>query len=264
MSVVFICGSHPRHAYIARQIASTGHLSYLIIEQREAHLPTPDSSLSKDLKDLFNHHFSERERIENVFFGKLEWPDVPILSVSKDELNSSNVIDIISRYAKSLLLSYGCHKLDNVLLDEGPKHRWNCHGGLSPWYKGAITHFWPSYMLEPQMTGMTVHELTADLDAGAVVHQCVSPLVRGDTLHMLAARAVLEIGKDLPRLVNMAINNHDFKKKSHDSSGMLWRSGQWQPHHLDLIYCQFKDRIVDAFLDGKLGNKAPKIFRQFT
>jgi hypothetical protein len=33
--------------------------------------------------------------------------------------------------------------------------RWNIHGGLSPWYRGAITHFWPSYMLEPQLTGMS-------------------------------------------------------------------------------------------------------------
>ena len=45
------------------------------------------------------------------------------------------------------------------------------HGGLSPWYKGGATHFWPTYLIEPEFTGITVHETTKDLDAGAIIHQ---------------------------------------------------------------------------------------------
>ena len=45
------------------------------------------------------------------------------------------------------------------------------HGGLSPWYKGGATHFWPTYLMEPEFTGITVHETTKDLDAGAIIHQ---------------------------------------------------------------------------------------------
>ncbi|WP_417763559.1 formyltransferase family protein [Shewanella sp.] len=263
MSIVFVCGNHPRHAYIARCLATTGKLAYVIVEEREKFLPTAPASLDVSLRTLFEHHFHERERIEALFFGETDWPDVPKLSISIKDLNSKAVIDTIKQYATDLLISYGCHKLNQELLDSAPKHKWNCHGGLSPWYKGAITHFWPSYMLEPQMTGMTVHQLSNQLDAGAIIHQCAAPLVRGDTLHMLAARAVTALGEDLPRLAELACSSDAIASQPQTSSGMLWRSSQWQPQHLPFIYEYHHDAIVDAYLDGKLPQKVPQLFRQF-
>jgi hypothetical protein len=49
MKIVFITGSHPRHAYLAQKLAATGRLSALIIEEREAHIPVPPCGLSKEL-----------------------------------------------------------------------------------------------------------------------------------------------------------------------------------------------------------------------
>lgn len=263
MSIVFICGNHPRHAFIARCLAKSGKLSFLIIEEREQFTPQPPANLDEHLAALFTFHFSERERIESQFFGTAEWPEVATLKIQASELNSQAVIDIVSKHATALLISYGCHKLSSQLLSAAPKHKWNCHGGLSPWYKGAITHFWPSYLLEPQMTGMTVHQLSEQLDAGNIIHQCLAPLVRGDTLHMLAARAVMALGDDLPRLAELAIAQESIAFAPQSSSGMLWRSSQWQPHHLPMIYDVYQDRIVDAYLDGKLLHKEPNVFRQF-
>ena len=40
MKILFMTGSHPRHAMIARAVASTGALAGLVIEQREAHIPS--------------------------------------------------------------------------------------------------------------------------------------------------------------------------------------------------------------------------------
>lgn len=263
MSIVFICGSHPRHAYIARALAATGRLSHLIIETREEHTPEPPSTLTVDQKKLFRHHFNEREKVEKLFFGECVWPDTKVIEISKDDLDNSEVRQVITEYASDLLLSYGCHKLSDKTLSYAPKYRWNCHGGLSPWYKGAITHFWPSYMLEPQMTGMTVHELTSKLDGGDVIHQCIAPLIRGDSLHQLAARAVIELAQELPKLVDLISKGHIIPTKSHVTSGMIWRASQWSPNHLDVIYNHYNDKIVDLYLDGKLTNSKPELFRQF-
>lgn len=263
MSIVFICGSHPRHAYLARALAATGYLSHLIIETREEHTPEPPRSLNKEQRKMFLHHFNERERVEKLFFGECLWPEIPTIRISKDELDSNDVREIIAKYASDLLISYGCHKLSDETVNCAPCHRWNCHGGLSPWYKGAITHFWPSYMLEPQMTGMTVHKLTQKLDGGDVIHQCCAPLIRGDTLHQLAARAVTELAYELPVLIEMLMEGRVISTKPHTTSGMIWRASQWKPHHLDLIYNHYNDKIVDAYIDGKLIKSEPTIFRQF-
>lgn len=263
MKIVFITGNHPRHAYIARAIAATGCLASVIVEQREAFKPSAPNNISADLKVLFNHHFNERDRIEKLFFEQVIWPDTDVVNISTAELNSSKVQTLLAQIKPDLLLTYGCHMLDDVTLNCVHGEKWNCHGGLSPWYKGATTHFWPSYMLEPQMTGMTVHDLTSALDAGDVVHQCVSDLVRGDSLHMLAARAVIKLGEELPMLIKLLSEHGQIIKKRHTTQGALWPAAKWRPEHLKLIYQLYSDKVVDAYLDGHLINKPPILHRQF-
>lgn len=263
MKITFITGSHPRHAYIARKLAESGCLDRLIIETREQFNPAPPEDISSELKELFIHHFDERERIENEMFGKIEWPNCKTKIITPSQINSAGIQNFLKESQADLLLTYGCHKLSPETLSCVTGEKWNCHGGLSPWYKGAITHFWPSYMLEPQMTGMTVHHLTQDLDAGDIVHQCIADLIPKDTLHKLAARAVIKLGNDLPTLVKKLINEGTLLSKKNTTTGMLWRGEQWRPEHLKLIYEQYNDQIVDEYLCGNIKNKTPTIYQQF-
>jgi methionyl-tRNA formyltransferase len=263
MKVVFITGSHSRHAYIARALAETGFLAGLIIEQREEHVPTPPCDLRDDVRDIFVKHFEKRQQAEAKFFSQGKFPDVPTLLVSKAKLNSALTWEFLEEYSPELLLSYGCHMLTKETLMKVAGEKWNIHGGLSPWYRGAITHFWPSYLLEPQMTGMTIHELTQQLDAGDVVHQCTADLIRGDGLHELAARAVVKVSDDLKRLLMMMQKGDKIQKTAHKSAGKLWLGSDWKPEHLKVIYQLYQDKIVDHYLDGCFTQSNPKLIRQF-
>ncbi|MEH6733284.1 MAG: formyltransferase family protein [Shewanella sp.] len=262
MSIVFICGSHPRHAFIARQLATTGILKSVIVEQREHFTPQPPLGIDEDLKELFIHHFAQRDRVEHDFFGEVNWPNVPIHYKQLSKLNSGQVHNLLTQSSPDILITYGCHMLTEETLNCVSGERWNCHGGLSPQYRGAITHFWPSYMLEPQMTGMTVHDLTQKLDAGNIVHQCVSDMVRGDTLHQVAARAVLKLGQELPQVIVKLVQNGSLDKQEQRNNGTLWLASKWQPEHLRLIYQTYQDQIVDLYLDKKISQKQPTLYRQ--
>lgn len=264
MNIIFITGNHPRHKYIARRIADSGYLSTVISEVRESHVPTPPNHLTESSKTLFELHFKKRQDAESRFFEDKGWPDCRIVEISREDLNGSLVRSILAENPVDLLLSYGCHKLDDPTLDLVDGERWNIHGGLSPWYKGAITHFWPSYFLEPQMTGMTVHDLTNELDAGAVVHQAAADLIRGDGVHDLACRAVLKIGEELPSLISLLHESSmPLVKKRHKTGGKLWLVNDWRPEHLQLIYEIYEDKIVDHYLDGVFLNRSPNLVRQF-
>ena len=186
-----------------------------------------------------------------------------LFEIEKAEQNSSDVKQIIERAAPHLLISYGCGIISDEILTVVKGETWNIHGGLSPWYKGGITLFWPSYMLEPQMTGMTIHDLTSDLDAGDIVHQCMADLVRGDGIHDLACRAVVKAGNDISRLITMVADGQNLKKKPNVSNGKLWVGKDWRPEHLKLIYEVYGDKIVDHYLDGKFQKHNPRIHKQF-
>lgn len=263
MKILFMTGSHPRHAYMARCIESAGALAGLVIEEREDHIPSPPEGLSPDLSNLFVHHFQKRAESEARFFNEKKLPETETLFVTKDTINDSETQDFIQKINPDILLSYGVHKLTDETIHSAQKERWNIHGGLSPWYRGCITHFWPSYFLEPQMTGMTVHDLTQQIDAGAIVHQTAAELVPNDGLHDLACRAVMSLGEEMTALIQAIEGKSTIEKRAHKTSGRIWTSKDWRPEHLELIYKVYNDGIVDAYLAGNLENRPPKLHRQF-
>ncbi len=236
----------------------------LIIEHREMHIPPTPANLDESLRTLYQLHFNRRNASELEFFTDDTFPEVETLRVAMSELNEAGVHEFLQTAQPDLFISYGIHMLSNETLGLLSGEAWNIHGGLSPWYRGCITHFWPSYLLEPQMTGMTVHDLTAELDAGPVVHQNTAPMIRGDGLHDVACRAVLGLADELPQLIELQSKLGKLERQIHTTTGKLWRAADWHPSHLKLIYDVFDDRIVDRYLDGQLSDKPINIFRQFT
>jgi len=264
MRTLLLTGNHPRHHYIAKSLAEADLLSAVIIEKREAFVPEPPTDLDPHLSQLYIKHFREREEAEHSFFGNPEknLTEIPTINVTKDELNSSRVWEFVELHQPQLVISYGVHFLKEETLARFPQARWNIHGGLSPWYRGCITMFWPSYMLEPQMTGVTVHQLSMELDGGPIIHQCSGPLVRGDGIHQLACRSIQRIAKEMPMLIAKHFAGDLKPPQRQRSPGKLWTSRDWRPEHLHLIYDIYQNRIVDHYLDGKFRHFEPQTVRQ--
>lgn len=263
MRVLLVIGDHPRHRYIADQLDTSGFLAGTVVEEREAHVPEPPCHLDDSLAALYSKHFELRAEAEEEFFGDPCLPDTPSLSVTRDELNSEAVRTFIRDTDPDITITYGVHILSDETLDAIPGKAWNVHGGLSPEYRGVITHFWPSYMLEPQMTAVTLHELTADVDAGPIVHQTGADLVRGDGVHQLASRTVRKFAHELPKVVELAENRSLADPVRQDSTGKLWVADDWRPEHLLVIYEHFDNDIVDRYLDGEFQQQEPELIQQF-
>nr|WP_254795368.1 formyl transferase [Halomonas sp. QHL1] len=210
---------------------------------------------------LFQLHFRRRDEAEERFFNREPLPNVPRLDVSLNNLNSLETQNFLQDRAPRLVLSYGCHKLSASLMKEISAPFWNTHGGLSPQYRGVATHFWPSFLLEPQMTGMTLHETTPNLDAGGILHQTSVELVRGDGLHDVAARCVKTYADKLPKLlVPLMANDVPLPQgQIQKNAGKLWLASDWRPEHLFSIYEHWQDRIVDALLAGDLIGRSPML-----
>jgi len=261
--ICLITGNHPRHKHYAKKLISTGKVCSWIIEDREEFIPKPPSNIADDLKALFKHHFSERERVENeVFRISVDAENevkIPVYKVGPNDLNSDNTIQFVMHCAPRLVISYGCHKISQNFIKTVGVRFWNTHGGLSPNYRGVITHFWPSYYLEPQMTGMTLHETTNFLDAGEIIFQTAAPMVRGDTLHRLAARNVELFAEKLAEKI-LSLNFSSLPKgKLQSEYGKVFMLKDWRPEHLRIIYQVYNDAIVDAAIDGIIEGREPKL-----
>ena len=249
MKILLLTGNHPRHLYLADSLSNLGLEIIWVIEKIQAFVPKPEKDLSEDIKKLFELHFKKREIAENNFFGKNSG------SFAKGKINSINEINnedltngTLKKFCLSskpdLLLGYGSYKIPNDILEIPNMKKWNVHLGFSPWYRGVATHFWPSYLLEPEFTGITVHEMTDVIDGGPIIHQQLASLNENDGIHENACRLQKSFCDIFPQklLKNLKINNDFIGIKQH-TSGRNFTAKLWKPEMLKIIYNLFDDQI---------------------
>lgn len=263
MKVIMIAGSHPRHLHVVKQVAATGHLAGVVFMKREELVGDIPKDIEPDLTELYRRHFDLRAEMEDKYFGKFDKDFIRSLDhifVDPSELNGETVENFIKKSGAEILISYGPDLLKNNILELVDGNALNLHGGLSPYYKGAATMFWPFYFLEPNYVGTTLHYITSKIDAGRIVHQTVPELCRGDGMHEVACKTIVKAAEELSKIVINMGKGVTYAGVEQRKTGKLFLNKDWRPEHLRLIYETYGDRIVDLYLDGKIskGNE-PKL-----
>lgn len=259
MSVILFTSNHPRHIYLANLLNKSGFLLGLVIEKREEFVPTPPEHLSEELKEIFNKHFENRALAEKEVFGDETLTFSNPLVVEAGEINSSKVWNYVVEKDPEIVITTGISVIKKESFSFLPQEIWNIHGGLSPWFKGAITHFWPSFLLKPQYTGTTIHYITEKIDAGNIIHQTGAVMQKGDGLHQLACRSLKKGYDSVIDLIKRKREKGFIKSVKQKGTGKLWVKSDWQPIHLELIYKFYDDSIVDLYLEGKIPQETPKL-----
>ena len=91
------------------------------------------------------------------------------------------------------------------LLEAFPDRILNIHPSLLPSFPGleaqrqALEH-------GVRVTGVTVHVVNAELDAGPIVRQAAVPVLEGDTVETLAARILVEEHRLYPEAIGMLLD----------------------------------------------------------
>jgi methionyl-tRNA formyltransferase len=135
-----------------------------------------------------------REKSEQLFFSSDEVMDVDperVLHIAKGEANSDPVFDWVASKTADYLILYGSSIIRERLLSMFEGRTINMHLGLSPYYRGSGTNFWPLVNVEPELVGVTIHLATLDVDAGAILKQVRPEIALGDRNHEIGCRAII-------------------------------------------------------------------------
>ncbi len=264
MKLLLFSGTHPRHLYVNKEVLKYFDDCLVVIMEREKLIPKPPIDICNRDKQNFEKHFKNREIKEYKAFKKLNYLDVykgkKQICVTPDKLNSLKLAAQVEKFDADICFIFGTNLILSPVIDFLPKNKINLHLGLSPWYKGAATLFWPFYFLEPQFAGITFHQITKKADQGKIIHQSVPNLEYGDTIHDVGVKCIINAKKEIKKLINHFKKNKSFDGKIQFSSGRLWRVKDFHPSQLRVIYNLFNDDIVDKYLDGKLNKEKPKIY----
>ena len=264
MKLILFSGDHPRHLFVNKDVPKYFDEALIIIMRREELLPNPPKNLSTHDKNLFKTHFENRYKVEAATYGDLSPSDVyhnfNTIFVNPHELNTHKIAKVVKDFRADFCFIFGVDLILDPVILELPAVKVNLHLGLSPWYKGGATLFWPFYHLQPQFCGVTFHQITKQADAGEIIHQCTPELLKGDKIHDVAAKCVVKAKKDLRKILTYWKKKRKFNGKIQHTSGRNWRNIDFHASQLRVIYDLFDDNIVDSYLCGQLDDRKVKLF----
>jgi methionyl-tRNA formyltransferase len=265
MRVLLFSGSHSRHLFIHKLLLENFNVCGVVAMEREPQNVEPPLDLNPRDRDNFIRHFADRMQVERREFGSLSsqtvFSFVPTIYRTGQNLNSEETASFIKSCNADLAIILGVDLIKSPIFEVLPKDKINIHLGLSPWYRGSATLFWPFYNLEPQFCGATIHQIVPEADAGEIIHQIQTPLYRNDQIHDAGARTVTETAKIIVPLLKHREKYGFFVQQQQKITGRLYLTRHFRPEHLRAVYDLFENNIVNLQLDGQLGSHQPKIIR---
>jgi len=273
MKVLLLCGSHPRHEFILRDLIienSDIHFTALMMEREDLvpNFPKKDPAPTDRQKKLFYHHFSLRRKIEEERFGI---NDITIHGrkqnfsykiIPKENIGSPMMHQELINLDADLCFVMGFGMLPRETLSLLPKDTINIHLGLSPKYRGSATLFWPTYFLDPFSTGVTFHRMNLQPDAGQIIHQCVPVFQKDFTLHTTAAESILRARQDLKRLFELMVSRNRIVSVEQPLVGKTFLVSDFRIAHLELIYEYYDDQVISSLWPQNNIVPVPKLRQQ--
>ena len=206
MRVLLLTGSELRHDFFRRFLALSEGFEVIgsYCEGREKSLRALTERRTA-LGDVRRRHVQAREQSERDWF-ELFLETTPDRSrphhIPKGAINTREVIDSIIGKSPDLLVSFGCSIVRGPLLENFAGRFVNVHLGLSPYYRGSGTNYWPLVNGEPEYVGTTFMYIDAGIDTGAIIHQVRAHCSWGDTPSQIGNRLIRDMATSCRRLVS--------------------------------------------------------------
>jgi len=242
MKVLLLRADDLRHRSLASILHASGFLAAEIIE-------TKYSPYNINQSELIGQHFEARQQSELDFFGcnSIYKSNFPSLNIKNGKLNSTSVIKFIRRQKFDISITFGVSILNGELIQELRNNVLGIHLGLSPYYRGSATNFFPFVNSELGAVGYTFMHLNSGLDKGPIIHQGRAPIILGDSIHTIGNRNISKMFEDILRLIE---NHVDLKVSSNNnySNGRLYSRKDFTEENLKKALKNLASGLIPKYL----------------
>lgn len=207
MKIVILTGNQLRHTYFRKRLALNPNIEVL------ATYCESNNKLAQVVKDnnpLAEEHLRVRSQSEEDFFAEFiafTADNSNPRQIESGQINTQSIINEIIKLSPDLIISYGCSIIKGELLSVFHGRFVNLHLGLSPYYMGSGTNYWPFVNNEPEYCGVTFMHIDEGVDTGAIIHQIQPdygstdhPVVIGNRLIIKMTRVCAELIKHFNKL----------------------------------------------------------------
>lgn len=191
MRAILLTSTFRRHHFMANTLASGCDLVGVWQEEKSFH---PERYARNDVEErVIQQHFAQRNEAEERYFpyhGAV-LSSLSVRRVPEGACNDPDEIERMDALKPEIVLVFGTGMLRERILTTFKGRIINIHLGLSPYYRGSGTNFWPLVNREPEYVGATIHCLDPRLDYGSILVHARPTIERGDGPHDIGNKAIL-------------------------------------------------------------------------
>jgi phosphoribosylglycinamide formyltransferase-1 len=203
--ILVIRADELRHNALTSVIKKNGFIVCEIIQKKT----TKNKSLKSNLMTL---HFELRKQVENDFFYDMvnEVKSVKSRKTECHDINRSEVVTFAKDFDADLIITFGCSILKYPWLDMFNSKILGIHLGLSPYYRGSGTNFFPFVNNELGAVGYTLMKLNKGIDTGDIIHQSYATFRNGDDIHTTGFRLIRKMFDDILKISKLSDISSEF------------------------------------------------------
>jgi len=243
--LVIITGDQLRHHYFVHQLHAHFDVRGVVCET--VFQPKIEGD-ARDIEDL-QRHFEERVEAEQRYFEadrSLALGIERVLRIPKGEANSDEVYEWITALEPEYLILYGSSIIRERLLTAFEGRVINMHLGLSPYYRGSGTNFWPLVEGKPELVGVTIHLATLDVDAGAILKQVRPPVSAGDRNHDMGCKAIIAGAGTMIRAIE-GYADGTIQPQKQPPGGKLYRRNDFNVEAVRKMWWNLDEGMIEAY-----------------
>lgn len=253
--VAIMTGSELRHTFFSKATAlATGiEVVTTMCEETGGLLQARVDAASQGAA-LMQSHLDARAASERDFFQPFVTitPDRsnPIM-IGRGEINDTGRLKAILEAEPDLLVSFGCSIVKSSLLGSYAGRFINVHLGLSPYYRGSGTNFWPLVNNEPEFVGATFMHIDAEVDTGEIIHQIRAEVEAGDTPHQIGNRLIGKMAIACADLIRRFGRLERLAPPRRPAMARCYRQKDFTAAAVERLYRNFSDGLVRKYLEQR-------------
>ncbi|MBI2024681.1 MAG: hypothetical protein HYT03_01130 [Candidatus Harrisonbacteria bacterium] len=250
ISLVIITANALRHKFVTNQLIKDFQVKGVISEIKR---PLRQGDTVEE-NEIIAKHSRERDEKEIEYFGAekdFNLPTEKIMRVDYEEANSQKVYDWIKKLNPNYVVLFGSGIVRDPLLSEYKGRIINMHLGLSPYYRGSATTFWPFVEKEPECIGVTVHLAVLKVDAGSILGQSRPEINPDDGAHDIGYRNIIAGAELLTRCIREYSAGKIQPKPQRLDIGKVFKHKDFNAQSVLKMKENFSNGMIELYLENK-------------
>ena len=253
MKIVVFTSNGLRHKFLANSLASKVDDALIISEC------TPNDSQTNDDRTPIDEHFQLRNKTEKQFFPNNDFFNAKTLPILYKEVNNDFVFQTVKKFEPDVMFIFGSYIIREPLLSLlPPGHLINLHLGLSPYYRGSGTNFWPFVNNELEYVGSTILHTDAGIDTGDIICHVRPKFEPGDNVHSIGCKVIQSSVDSLIKIIQMMSKGKELNRvKQWDVEEKYYKTSDFNEEILSKYKDNLENGLIEKYLSGP--NKTIKL-----